>query len=187
MAINAISRRKRNLYALLNDSLVVKATWRIAKCLSTLRSQANELWPNRNKSSDGTIGDTAHQGRESDHNPWVKDGDVGVITAMDLTHDPKHGCDAERVVDALLLSKEARSKYIIWNRRIVSSEVAPWMWRHYAGSNPHNEHVNLAGSAQKLLYDDDSHRSISAERTSDIQWLVNQVSQCQSGRPTTVN
>ncbi|WP_198674569.1 hypothetical protein [Rhodoferax ferrireducens] len=163
MASNAISRRKRNVYALLKASLVVRATWRLAKCLDKLRSQVNELWPLRIKASDGTIGDAAHQGRESDHNPWVIDGDVGVITAMDITHDPKHGCDAERIVDAVLQSKDARIKYIIWNRRIVNSEVSPWIWRPYAGKDPHTTHFHLSVSAQKPLYDDDGPWSISSE------------------------
>ncbi|HKV33547.1 MAG TPA: hypothetical protein VJP89_04485, partial [Pyrinomonadaceae bacterium] len=59
--------------------------WRVAKSLLRLREQINELAPNRSKASDGTIGDAAHASRKSDHNPWVKDGSIGVVTAMDIT------------------------------------------------------------------------------------------------------
>ncbi len=43
--------------------------------------------PNRDKSSDGTIGDPAHQARNSDHNPNA----YGVVTAINITNDPAHG------------------------------------------------------------------------------------------------
>ena len=44
-------------------------TWRLARALEQLRSQVNEKWPNRSKNSDGSIGDTSHAARPSDHNP----------------------------------------------------------------------------------------------------------------------
>jgi hypothetical protein len=63
---------------------------RIAKSLDVLRSQINKAHPNRSKVSDGWIGDTAHAARASDHNP----NSGGVVTALDLTHDPAHGFDS---------------------------------------------------------------------------------------------
>lgn len=32
--------------------------------------------------------------RDSDNNPWVKNGATGVVTAIDITHDPSKGCYA---------------------------------------------------------------------------------------------
>ena len=87
--------------------------WRVAKSLLHLRDQINQAAPNRSKASDGTIGDAAHASRDSDHNPWVQDGDVGVVTAMDITDDPGDRCDAEQIVQALLRSRDARIKYIM--------------------------------------------------------------------------
>lgn len=43
--------------------------WRVAKSLLVLRDQVNKMAPNRNKASDGTIGDETHQSHNSDHNP----------------------------------------------------------------------------------------------------------------------
>ncbi len=128
-------------------------TWRAADSLLKLRTQVNAQWPNRSKASDGTVGDSAHQTRDSDHNPWVKDGAMGVVTAIDITHDPANGCDAEAVVAALLASRDNRIKYIIWNRRIMSSSVSPWTWRPYTGANPHNKHFHLSVLPTKSLYD----------------------------------
>jgi hypothetical protein len=131
--------------------------WRTAQCLLKLRAQVNQMAPNRTTASDGTIGDAAHQSRSSDHNPWVRDGAVGVVTALDITHDPTHGCDAGRIAEALRTSHDSRIKYIIWNRQIASS--APkhgrpaWAWRPYSGENPHTHHVHVSVQPQKALYD----------------------------------
>jgi hypothetical protein len=127
---------------------------RDAKSLLALRDQVNEQWPQRNKASDGLIGDAAHQTRESDHNPWVKDGFTGVVTAIDITHDPASGCDANGIVSALVSSRDPRIKYIIWNRRIIHATVSPWVWRTYSRENPHTTHFHLSVSSNKALYDD---------------------------------
>ena len=128
-------------------------SWRVAKSLIQLRDQINRLAPNRSKASDGTIGDASHITRDSDHNPWVKDGNDGVVTAMDITHDPGDSCDAEQIVQALVNSRDARIKYIIWNRRIVSSQKQPWDWRPYNGKNPHSKHFHLSVKSDKAHYD----------------------------------
>jgi hypothetical protein len=130
--------------------------WRPAKSLVRLRDQVNNTAPNRNKANDGTIGDAAHASRTSDHNPWVIDGGVGVVTAIDITNDPKSGCNAQTIVDALVQSRDPRIKYIIWNSKILSSTNSPWEWRHYGGSNPHDHHFHLSVFPSKALYDSSS-------------------------------
>ena len=131
--------------------------WRVAKSLLTLRDQVNRKAPSRNKANDGTIGDAAHASRTSDHNPWVTDGGVGVVTAMDITHDPAHGCDAGALAEAIRSSQDARVKYVIWNRRIANplpiGGQPPWAWRPYTGANPHNHHVHVSVKSEKDSYD----------------------------------
>jgi hypothetical protein len=126
--------------------------WRVAKSLIQLRDQINKLAPNRSKASDGTIGDSNHPST-SDHSPWVKDGHTGIVTAIDITHDPNDGCDCNKIVDDLVESHDHRIKYIIWNRRIISSERQPWVWRNYSGRNPHNRHFHLSVKSDKPHYD----------------------------------
>jgi hypothetical protein len=130
-------------------------TWRLARSLETLRAQINALSPNRSKISDGTIGDAAHASRSSDHNPWVMDGKTGIVTGMDLTHDPAHGIDSERLAEALLASRDSRIKYVISNKKIASGSAGPkpWEWRVYTGKNAHNHHVHLSVKADKASYD----------------------------------
>jgi hypothetical protein len=137
--------------------------WRVAKALLKLRAQVNAMAPNRNKASDGTIGDTAHCGSPSstsDHCPLIRDAGVGVVAAMDITHDPSAGCDAGRLANAIHASRDSRVKYIIWNRRIANSSPQggspAWAWRHYGGRNPHNHHVHISVKPGKPRYDSES-------------------------------
>ena len=127
--------------------------WRVAKSLLILRDQINQFAPHRNTDSDGTIGDEHHAHTNSDHNPQVMDGNIGVVTAIDITHDPYHGCNAQAIVDALVESKDKRIKYIIWNKRIISASVQPWIWRDYHGASPHDKHFHLSVVPVKALYD----------------------------------
>lgn len=116
--------------------------WRLARGLEKLRAQVNEKWPNRSKNSDGSVGDTSHSARASDHNP---DG-AGIVHAIDITHDPKGGFDSYAFADMLLKKQDRRVKYIISNRRIGSGPQGPsaGIWRKYSGSNPHDHHCHIS-------------------------------------------
>lgn len=128
-------------------------TWRLAKSLETLRAQINAASPGRSKASDGSIGDAAHASRSSDHNPWVMDGKVGVVTAIDITHDPRNGVDGGAIAEALKGSLDPRIKYIIWKRRIWTPAKGA-DWRPYTGTNPHDKHIHISVLAEKARYDD---------------------------------
>jgi lysozyme family protein len=122
---------------------------RIAKSLDVLRSQINAKHPSRSKVSDGWIGDTAHQARASDHNPNA----AGVVTALDITHDPAHGVDTWALAEVLRTRKDPRIKYVISNGRIFSSQISPWQWRPYTGANKHAHHIHISVSGDAALYD----------------------------------
>ena len=136
-----------------DEGLEAIRPWRVAESLMALRKQVNAAAPHRSTASDGTIGNAEHAARTSDHNPWVIDGSTGVVTAMDITHDPANGCDAGVLAEALRSGKDARIKYVIWNRRIASATVHPWEWRPYTGANPHNHHMHLSVQEEKAKYD----------------------------------
>jgi hypothetical protein len=89
--------------------------WRVAESLLQLRRQINVNFPNRNRQSDGTIGDAAHAARYSDHNPWVMNEGIGIVTGMDITHDLRGGCSGDWLSQTLRASRDPRIKYIIWN------------------------------------------------------------------------
>ena len=143
--------------------------WRVAESLMRLLEQVDRMAPNRNKASDGTIGDTDHQKRDSDHNPWVIDGTKGVVTARDITDDTAHGCSAQAIADALVASRDKRIKYLIWNGKIVSSVKSPWKWRAYSGPNQHTHHIHISVLPDKALYDDRSDWNLTGAQVEQVR------------------
>lgn len=126
--------------------------WRLAGSLVTIRAQVNARFPNRNKASDGALGDASHQNRSSDHNPWYG---PGIVTAIDITHDPATGLDMDALTDQLQASRDRRIKYVIFNRWIMDSrpQFTPWKWVRYNGPNPHTKHGHLSVVASALCDD----------------------------------
>lgn len=130
---------------------------RLAESLKQLRDEINAKYPGRNKASDGWIGDKAHSGRKSEHNPDAN----GVVRALDITHDPAHGVDTYAISEFLRQRKDPRILYIISNNRICSPDNQNWAWRPYGGTNPHDHHNHISVRATKALYDDRSPWGIS--------------------------
>lgn len=133
--------------------------WRPGESIKRLLAQVNNIAPGRSKVHDGTIGDDDHQGRDSDHNPWIKDEQlgIGVVTAIDITNDPAHKCDCNALASAFQKNKDPRIKYVIWNRRIMSTYAIggsePWTWRPYSGDNPHSLHMHVSVNCDRPSYD----------------------------------
>ncbi len=123
--------------------------WRVARSIGTLRSQVNAAWPDRNRASDGTIGDTAHSSRRSDHNPNA----AGVVCAIDITHDPAAGADMHALAEAI--KHDPRVKYLIFNARIWNPSVSA-SWRRYSGSNAHRVHMHVSVVGNAAAYDNTS-------------------------------
>ncbi|HEY6018650.1 MAG TPA: peptidoglycan-binding domain-containing protein [Candidatus Paceibacterota bacterium] len=107
----------------------------LAGNLSRLRAEINVRWPNRDKSSDGWIGDAAHQSRTSDHNPDSR----GIVHAIDVDKD---GIDANFLVSQCI--KHPTCKYVIWNRTIWE-RAYNFSPRAYTGTDPHTGHVHVSG------------------------------------------
>lgn len=114
-------------------------TWRLAYSLEVLRDECDALAPKRSKVNDGTIGDAAHQARPSRHNP----NRYGVVTALDITHDPQNGMDTYALFDYLAAHPHICLQYVVSNRRIAHRDEG-WRVRAYRGSNPHLGHIHVA-------------------------------------------
>ena len=106
----------------------------LAPSLVSLRDQINARWPNRDKGSDGWIGDPSHQARPSDHNPDYGDG--GIVRAIDVDKD---GISVTELLKAVI--GHARVAYVIWNWRIWTHKDG---WQPYAGPNGHTAHVHIS-------------------------------------------
>lgn len=112
---------------------------RLVKSLAKLRAQLNAAAPDRDKTSDGWIGDAAHASRPSDHNPEPDE----TVDALDIDHDPAHGCDVDAIFESIIASRDPRVKYLIRKGRICSGQQGPasWKWRVRQGKKPNTDHV----------------------------------------------
>lgn len=138
------------------------ANWELVPCLGQLRTELNRIAPNRDRDSDGTIGDPAHQSRVSDHNSDetgnvpIRDADkVNEVHAVDLDADLREpNLTMEMVVQHVLgrcrSGAEKRLRYIIYNRRIWEASNG-WKQRAYTGDSPHTEHAHFSASYETKL------------------------------------
>lgn len=129
------------------------ADWRLAPTLVTLRSEVNRRWPLRDKTSDGTIGNTSHAAGTSDHNPDSR----GVVCAIDLDEDVDRstgpypsfypGQPLNQLLAELLASakdgKLPQLYYLIYEGYIYSRTYG-FAKRRYEGSNPHDHHMHIS-------------------------------------------
>jgi hypothetical protein len=140
--------------------MTICTPWRPAAACGVLKEQVDALYPVRRKGSDGTIGDAAHQAEacSSQHNSCcVKRNGVWIIRAIDITHDPAHGCDIQQLFDRIRASRDPRVRYLIFNRRIcyptARNGYPAWAWQPYNGDNPHTEHGHLSVTDDPAQYD----------------------------------
>lgn len=117
--------------------------WKLAPSLVAYVNEANRYFPNRDKTSDGSIGDLAHQSRVSDHNP-----DDGWVHAVDLDEDLSATIDLKRFAEQLRYREDSRIKYVIYEGRMFasynSSNGPAWIWRDYDGINGHFYHLHVS-------------------------------------------
>jgi hypothetical protein len=118
---------------------------KLCKAGQQLREQFDDTY-DRDRRSDGWIGDLRHSSRPSDHNP---DKETGIVRAIDVDRDVYKGGKPDLmpdIADQLRISAkkgEKRIAYIIFNGRIASPRMG-WRWRKYKGSNPHIAHLHCS-------------------------------------------
>jgi hypothetical protein len=118
----------------------------LSKSGQQLREQIDDAFPDRDRTSDGWIGDARHALRKSDH---VPDG-LGWVRALDIDRDlsgkkgkPDLMPDLVDQIRALAKSGDKRISYIIFDGKIASPKKA-WRWRPYDGINKHNHHAHIS-------------------------------------------
>ena len=120
---------------------------KLCKAGQQLREQFDDSFADRDRSSDGWIGDLRHSARPSDHNP---DKETGLVRAIDVDRDvsgkPKPDLMPDIADQLRLLAKtDKRIKYIIFEGKIASVKSA-WRWRTYTGINKHRHHMHISFS-----------------------------------------
>lgn len=129
--------------------------WVETKGLQHLLAQINDWAPDRDKTSDGEIGDAAHQKEKSGHNPDItgnaeyKDGDnLNEVRALDVDSDLRMpGISMQTMVDHIraLPNVSSRLRYIIYNEVIYEASNG-WRGRPYTGPSQHKEHAHFSGA-----------------------------------------
>lgn len=123
----------------------------LTPALVALRAAINARCPNRDKASDGWIGDPAHAAGRSSHNPdesgrpeYTDTDTVDEVRAIDVDKDLRADITMQQLIDAILAHEvnRRRLRYVIFNRRIWSAAAG---WDRYNGDNPHDQHAHFNG------------------------------------------
>jgi len=122
-------------------------TWKPVAGITTLRKQVDERWPKRDKRSDGIVGDLAHQGRPSDHNPDSR----GYVHALDLDEDFRGSENDNRWYAEQLIayartkrSGYQRLKNVVYENRVASGTYADHNWTWRDGDYGHTRHIHTS-------------------------------------------
>jgi len=112
-----------------------------------LREQIDDCFPDRDRKSDGWVGDARHSARVSDHNPDAK----GIVRAIDVDKDlnrnPNVAFDLfDQLRNYAELDRKKRISYLIFNGKICSAK-SRWKFVGYKGINPHQHHIHISFTA----------------------------------------
>lgn len=159
-------------------------------CLDRLFDEYNEIAPQRDKSSDGWIGDTSHQSGSSDHNPDesgnvpIHDADsIDEVHAIDVDEDLKEDGNPsmmdtkDHILERCRDGKEKRLRYIIYERKIYSASNG-WREEGYSGSNPHDKHIHYSASYETKYESDTSSWTLEelvSLSDADKDWIIGQL------------
>ena len=113
-----------------------------------LREQIDDHFPDRDRRSDGWIGDLRHQSQTtSNHNPLPP---TMVVRALDVDSDLGGARNnSSYLADQIRIAAKTdkRIAYVIHNNKIASP-ILFWKWRKYTGIDPHTSHIHISFSAK---------------------------------------
>ena len=118
----------------------------LCKAGQQLREQIDDSFPDRDRKSDGWIGDARHQrAGNSDHIPSPIDGYVRALD-IDANLDSRANTSAY-LADQIRIcaKKDKRIKYVIHLGKIASAKSL-WRFRPYSGINRHDKHIHVSFS-----------------------------------------
>ena len=123
----------------------MKNTPKLCKAGQQLREQFDDTYPDRDRASDGWIGDTRHSARPSDHNPDAS----GIVRAIDIDRDlagrskPDLMPDLANQIRLAARAGDKRISYVIFNGKFASRKTL-FRWVTYRGINPHTKHCHVS-------------------------------------------
>lgn len=126
----------------------------LCKAGQQLREQIDDCFPDRDRKSDGWIGDLKHasKGSKSDHNPDYsnKNSEWAYVRAIDVDANLDSRANtsvyfADQIRECA--KRDKRIKYIIHKGKIASAKSL-WRWRPYTGINRHDHHIHCSFSTK---------------------------------------
>ena len=119
-------------------------TPKLCKAGQQLRLQVDDSFPDRDRTSDGWIGDTRHASRPSDHNP----DEQGIVRAIDIDRDLSGKAKPDLMPDLAdqirhAAKSDPRIAYIIFDGKIASGKSL-WRFITYKGINAHRHHCHVS-------------------------------------------
>jgi hypothetical protein len=119
---------------------------KLCKAGQQFRSQVDDHYSDRDRTSDGWVADARHMARgNSDHIPTVD----GYVYALDIDRDlsgkakPDLMPDFADQIRIAAKNGEKRIKYIIFDGKIASP-ILRWKFRPYKGANAHRHHLHIS-------------------------------------------
>jgi hypothetical protein len=126
-------------------------SWKPVAGIVALRDQVNKRWPDRDKRSDGIVGDTAHQARPSDHNPDSR----GLVHAIDIDEDLRGSKNdnvwlADQIIAYARMKRpgSSRLKYVIYENQIASGTHGDHFWTWRGDNYDHTIHMHISFTNQ---------------------------------------
>lgn len=127
----------------------------LTRGLKTFSDELDATFPNRDKATDGWIGDSSHSSSTSGHNPdrtgraEYKDGDAkDEVRAIDRDKDLRSTVTMEQLIQYVVRLGRAGVylpfRYFIYNGRIWRKATG-WKTEVYTGANKHDHHAHFSG------------------------------------------
>lgn len=183
------------------------AYWYLAPSLVQLRREIDLEYPARDKTTDGAIGDAAHNARKSDHNADWDSTPPGIIRAIDVDEDlygpstTDKGAVSQALVDRIIT--DPRVAYVIYERRIWQNPAAfrQGGWRPYTAAgksgwfNPHKMHFHVSirhgiqwerDTSPWLTQEDDMTPQLADRLQQIVEWLDKRVDQLAAHTDRTI-
>lgn len=108
----------------------------LAPSLKSLFNQLDDVWPNRDRKTDGWYRNCTWVDHGTDHCPTAS----GMVHAIDIDKD---GINPDFVVSKLI-KMDLVVRYVIWNRHIWEHKNG-WRQDDYHGTdNPHTDHIHVS-------------------------------------------
>ena len=122
----------------------------LVKAGVTLRDQVDAKWVNRDRRSDGWIGDSAHANRASYHNPDKR----GLVFAIDIDENfgigkLRNGGAAKRFANELLaysrstLPGHDRVLHVVYEDKVASGTYKATWWKWRGKGYGHQQHIHI--------------------------------------------